>query len=108
MNASNQTKPNAHNVRTRKLGKLTAAQQDSLIRWLRDDKLTYAAARERLVKEFGVKVSDCALSRFWQRHVLPAGAESSTVDSDILLDVVIKSIGPVRLIVKKKGISLEY
>lgn len=100
---TDQAKPNAYHARTWKLGKLTEAQRQSLIGWLREDGLTYAAARQRLLTEMGLKVSVNALCRFWQRNRLPDRAAYAAVDSDVLLDVVIKSAGPVRVTVKRKG-----
>jgi transposase len=103
---ANQAKPNPHC--SPKLSKLTPTQQESLAGWLRDENMTYSAARERLFSEFGLKVSAHVLCKFWQKKCSLKPVEPSSQDSGVLLDVVIKSAGQVRLVVKKNGISLEY
>jgi hypothetical protein len=73
-------------------------QRAALRRWLQDDKNTYAATQAKLKKEFGISLSISAISRFWHRHCAPP-----LVAPDILLDVIIQSYAPVRLIIKKKA-----
>ena len=101
-------KPNPHNAKTYKLGKLTPAQRELLIHWLRDDGITYAVARERILKEFGIIISNRALCQFWQRSCFPIDRDAGAPDRNTLLNVVIKPSCQVRLIVNKNGISLEY
>jgi hypothetical protein len=78
--------------------KLTPAQSKALLRWLRVEKLTYESARARLQEKFAISISISALSRWWHRHCAPVAAPSN-----VLLDVVVKARGRVRLIVKRKA-----
>jgi hypothetical protein len=90
-------------ARQSKVRSLTPAQKQSLVRWLKTDKVTYAVAQARLLSQFQVSLSFDTLSRFWHRYCAPL-----TAAQDVLLDVVIESAAPVRLIVKRKngGITL--
>jgi hypothetical protein len=124
MSTSHQAKPNQHNIRTAKLATLTAAQNRELAHWLQVEGITYAAARAKLAKDFGISTSVSALCRFWQQHLTaacaPAPAPSTkTVATDvataattpapapatldILLDITIQSAQPVRLVVRKSS-----
>jgi len=107
MKTSDQVKPNRYNLRTSKLRALPPGQKQSLIRWLQTDQVTYAAARERLAKEFGVTTSIRALCAFWQSHCAPSLKAVPKTDTNVLLDVVIHPTAPVRLIVQSKGGATE-
>ena len=48
-----------------KLLSLPPHYRDQLVRWLTEDNLSYAEARERLAKEFSVRTSLAALSQFY-------------------------------------------
>lgn len=110
MKTSDQVKPNPYTARKCKLRALTPAQKQSLIRWLKVDQLTYAAARERVSKEFGVSTSPRALCEFWQQHCSPASRPAPAVgtDADVLFDIVIQPAAPVRLIVQRKGGCVDF
>lgn len=54
-----------------RLQQMQPGQIDSLVRWLVEEKLTYAQARSRLKAEFGVAVTLTAISHFWHEVVLP-------------------------------------
>jgi hypothetical protein len=98
-----QPKPNPHNARAAKLRALTPDQSQALLRWLQVDGITYAAARERLAKEFGVSVSNATLCAFWQQHCVAVRPAQASAGPDVLLDITIQSAAPVRLIIKRKG-----
>jgi len=75
-------------------------QIDALVKWLAEDKLTYAQARQRLKTEFGVVTTDSALSGFWQQVVAPrqwaklVTAERAKVfvgESRILLEIQVRA-----------------
>jgi hypothetical protein len=55
------------NVRKSKLGSLSQAQRDQLVRWLLEDRLTYEAAVDRVAKEFGVHTSMTGMHNFYQK-----------------------------------------
>jgi hypothetical protein len=101
--AKNNPRPPRTEARQSKIRALTPIQRRSLLRWLNKDKVIYAVARERLLKQFGVSLSIPAISVFWHRQNAPQPPVQ-----DILLDVTIQSAKPVRLIVKRRnsGISL--
>ena len=83
-----------------KLASLTHRQRESLKRWLVKEKLSYAAARSRLQERFGLTVSDATISNFWHQHCFKP---LQRPDSDILLDILIKTSGPCRLVVRHRG-----
>ena len=95
--ASSQPRTDA---RPSKIRALTPVQRETLLRWLSEDKVIYAVAKARLQKDFGVVLAISTISRFWQAQVQP---NRPAQDADVLLDVVIQSAAPVRLIVKRKG-----
>ncbi|HAO79763.1 MAG TPA: hypothetical protein DCQ92_12460 [Verrucomicrobia subdivision 3 bacterium] len=101
--AKNNPRPPRTEARQSKIRALTPIQRRSLLRWLNKDKVTYAVARERLLKQFGASLSIPSVSVFWHCHNAPQPPAQ-----DILLDMVIQSAKPVRLIVKRRnsGISL--
>lgn len=103
--AKNNPRPPRTEARQSKIRDLTSIQSQSLRRWLKQDKVIYAVARERLLKQFGVSLSIPTISVFWNRHCAPPLGLPA---SDVLLDVVIQSAAPVHLIVKRRnsGISL--
>jgi len=97
---SNQPRPPRTEARHGKINALTPKQRQSLVRWLTTDKVAYAVAQARMLKEFKISISTNTLCRFWQRHCAPPLLLPA---QDVLLDVVIQSTAPVRLIVKQKN-----
>ena len=55
----------------KKLARLPAAQQDQLIAWLLDERLSYRQAQERLLQECRVKVSHMTVYKFYLEVCLP-------------------------------------
>lgn len=96
---SNQVRTEA---RKSKIGALPPEQRRALVKWLVEDKVTYAEASARLRQQFQASISIDSIFHFWHRHCAPP-----LVHSDILLDVVIESTAPVRLIIKQKGDGLS-
>ena len=84
---------------------LSDEQRASLVSWLGTEKVTLAVASERLLTQFHVSLSISAVSRFWQRHCRPQ--PTAPASSDVLLDVVIQSARPVRVIVKQKAGGIQ-
>ena len=74
-------------ARKSKLAALTAGQSQALLRWLNQDKVTYAVAREKLLNKFGVSLSIWAISTFWHRHNAPQAPVSANAET--LIELVI-------------------
>jgi len=72
------------------------------MRWLKNDKVTYAVARSRLKQKFGISLAISSLCRFLQRQEEPA-----LPVSDVALDIIIQSTAPVRLTVKRRDQSIS-
>ncbi|MEI8288672.1 MAG: hypothetical protein WCH99_04320 [Verrucomicrobiota bacterium] len=87
-------------ARKSKLRALTEVQKQSLLRWLNKDKVTYHEARKRLLKEFGVSLSINSIFVFWHQHNAPISPASPS--PDVLVEFVIHSAQPVRVVVKQQ------
>jgi hypothetical protein len=54
------------------MAKLSAEQKETLFTWLtKDGGVTYAKAKERILRQWGIKASSDALCSFWQRYCQP-------------------------------------
>lgn len=62
-----------------RLEQLPAAQQQTLIAWLSEERITYAQAQARLKAEFGVRTSASALSHFWKAVCQPRIASAAVL-----------------------------
>lgn len=67
----------------------------ALKQWLFEDKLTYKAIREKLLTEFGFRVSASVICKFYQKHSLPA--DEADHISIIRVELVIRSDRPVEV-----------
>jgi len=94
-------------ARQSKLRALKPQQRRALKNWLLRDKLTYEQARVRLFEQFGVTISTRTISKFWStlfRHRAPARDRRSP----LLLDVILRSIKPIRVTVLETRARLRF
>lgn len=65
-----------------RLQALPKYQVDALVRWLVDDKLTYATARAKLRSEYSVTTTESGLSKFWHDVCVPRMSARSLAEQD--------------------------
>jgi hypothetical protein len=98
--SSNQPRTEA---RKSKLRELTPVQVESLTRWLMEENVIYAEARNRLQKRFSVSLSIHSIYDFFHKYC----ARPATPKPDVLFDITIQPSTPVRLIAKRKNGEIE-
>jgi hypothetical protein len=107
MNATVQAKQSLRNsrngpridARKSKLRALTPEQTAALKQWLFLEKITYKAAIARMA-QFGVKLSLSQMNAFWNQN---CEAMPQSEGAPAMLDLVIRSSAPVRLVVNQNG-----
>ena len=95
-------------ARNSKLRALTPHQRRSLRQWLLRERLTYAEARARLRKKFGVVLSQGTLSRFWNLYCGPRRPSNRNLRPAVLLDVILRSTQPIRVTVLQNNARLFF
>ncbi|MDB6124746.1 MAG: hypothetical protein JWQ71_3739 [Pedosphaera sp.] len=74
---------------------LTKDQLALLSNWLVEDGISYNAARERVLKEFGIKASPSSIRRFYIRTCAAIVAEREQLASGYSIEVILRQGGVV-------------
>lgn len=77
-----------------KLDALLPAQKEQLAEWLTVDNLTYAKAKARVEKEFGVKTTASALASFYSRFAAPWSYSRASEDAEAFASLTEGRIDP--------------
>ncbi len=89
-----------------KLDALLPAQKEQLAEWLTVENMTYAKAKARVAKEFGVATTASALASFYSRFAAPWSYARASADAEAFASIVEGTIEPA-LIKRTKQLAFK-